>query len=216
MLTGENELKNFILALLFIYSGSAFSESELVGTWTAMEKGANSIPKASYTIDLKQGPDGKIFGSYCFILQSGGKIDCSNDNSINIKENSISGSGGVIVGFVPFFGSGKGTAEISLSSGKLEWNVLATPSGGDYFGPMQLMLDRMVTPLNEAEVKANKAFLFDAPSDKLPPHGYLIHGDKVTLKNISDDAKYWEIVFLTKNAKSIRRWISCRDIGKCR
>ncbi|WP_152036647.1 hypothetical protein [Burkholderia pyrrocinia] len=206
----------FILAipLLVVAKELPFS-----GGWSSTEMIAGQRKLYStFRIELAEDESGNIRGKYCFITQSGNRIDCAPDGELNISGRAGGDGNTVAVKFHSFFGAVGGLAKITTDGDWLIWDVIKTPEGGDYYGPLRAKMHKdssVESHSGEKEVVKNKAFLYDTPSHSLAAHVYVVKGDRVKLLSVSPDLRFWKIEFISRNKRHYIKWIDCRDIDFC-
>lgn len=190
------------------------------GEWSAIETvGGQSKPYSTFTVALKEDESGDVRGTYCFITQNGNRIDCSPDKEVNINGHVEREKNTATVNFYSFFGATGGVAKITLGDDWLIWDVVESPKGGGYYGPMHITMHQDTSAESHAGerlVVSNKAFLYDTPSRSQATHTYVVNGDYVKLLSVSPDLQFWKIEFLSKNSRRhIIKWINCVDIDFC-
>lgn len=143
---------------LFI-SGAASSASfsAFNGKWGNVESVAGSNkPYAVFDIFLTTNGAGELKGSYCFVAQSAGRIDCDSEGSVKmlgrVPENNQKIA---VVNFNPFFGASNDVAELTINDdNSIVWNVITQPTGGDYYGPNHAVFQRIATESNDRGVRS--------------------------------------------------------------
>ncbi|CNI83175.1 hypothetical protein HB991_02810 [Yersinia mollaretii] len=103
-------MKNFTLCLFFI---SFCSMAGFSGHWES-----NNESK-SLTLDLVE-KENNITGRYCFITNNGNRIDCAEDDDINI--NGVTNNNIASVSFESTFG-GVGKATLSIQDDELKYTI---------------------------------------------------------------------------------------------
>lgn len=65
-------------------------------------------------------------------------------------------------------------------------------------------------------VRAGRAELYSAPSDNSMTKLYLVKGDKVQLLDFDDSNGLWYLVrYVSKQNRSITKWVRCKDLTIC-
>lgn len=206
-----------VVCALFFHSISWAAEDRFSGDWEYSEHVAGSSkPYSTFEIKLNEAPDGTVTGSYCFITQNGGKIDCGIDGAQNISGRVRNDGRNAKVRFYSFFGAKDGIADLASCDNALTWKVAKNPKGDFFYGPYSVTLTRKQadTHQGERQVVIDKAFLYPTPSET-HVETYVIKGQYVKLLNISGDLKFWKISYLEKNGVVIERWIDCHAINSC-
>lgn len=102
---------NFPLLILFFLSFNAMAEFS--GDWD-YEYGSNSMSLVLFE------DSGKVFGRYCFVTNSGNRIDCAGEDEVNVKGTVINNVGQIT--FESTFG-GTGKATIKINSDLLTYTI---------------------------------------------------------------------------------------------
>jgi len=195
------------------------SEQSFYGTWEYVEYvNSAKTPFGVYNISLTEASDGAISGYYCFVTQSGNRVDCDPDKSAkNITGKVTADPTRAIVHFSSFFGAKDGIAELTLAGTTLSWKVVSEPTGGFFYGPYKLKLTKSLqnVPRGERVVVVDRAYLYASPATILEANTYIIKGDRVKLLALSDDRKFWKVSYTGKNGKVLLRWINCTAIDFC-
>ncbi|MGF6964856.1 hypothetical protein OKW43_001861 [Paraburkholderia sp. WC7.3g] len=222
-MSGAKFFKALFCLVVFI-SGAAFSAepSFFNGKWEKIEKiGASEKPYSVIDLSLTEDDAGTLKGSYCFATEYGDKIDCSPDGDINITGRVTKNNPKrAIVNFNTFFEARNGVAELVVNDdGSIVWNVVTQPQGGYFFGPNHAVLGKITSEAHSHTggklVVTDRAYLYDEPSHLGRHKTYLIKGDYVKLIDVSADLRFWQIEFLKKDGKTIKKWIGCGDIDFC-
>lgn len=144
------KIKNgFFLAIFFLFSLSCTTtkgevpQSRLEGHWEAMKYTTDTtVPYSTFQLDLHVSGK-RIVGKYCFVTQSGRKIDCDPDGEDNISgEISNANSAVATLKFKSFFGARGGEANIYFEDDSLQWQVQILPTGGQFYGPKSSTLHK--------------------------------------------------------------------------
>jgi hypothetical protein len=216
-------LGKIIFAGFFVFAGlvnaqdASSTEALLDGDWRyTSPHGAGEKPYSSFVIKLHSEATGRILGSYCFITQTGGKIDCDPEGKEKNLEGVVSADGQhARIRFYSFFGAKNGIAEISLSDGKLFWKIEKYPDGDSFYGPDNVMLGRDKGGVRNKYVVIDRAYLYTDPKDTAATRAYLVKNDRVELLSISDNLKYWKIRYTQENGHMIERWVACDAVNSC-
>ena len=174
---------------------------------------------STFDIKLRERNDGQIEGSYCFVTQSGNRIDCDPDGkAINIMGHVASDGMSAEVHFYSFFGAKDGLAVLSRVGSDMAWRVKQNPSGDFFYGPYKVELERVSSDMHtgERQVVTTKAYLYDSPSTSPAVKTYVVKGDYVKLLVISEDLKFWKVQYVRSDRVVIERWIDCNAIDFCR
>jgi hypothetical protein len=218
-----NMLKHAILFIVAINClslrsiASAAAASNFSGNWEYVEHvDGSGKPYSTFKIKLNEKSDGVVTGSYCFITQSGNRIDCDTDGAKNIVGHIDENSQHAQVRFYSFFGAKDGVADLSYSDDTLTWKVTSNPVGEFFYGPYVAKLSRKQPDRheNQRRVVVDKAYLYASPI-KTKVETYAVKGSFVKLLNLSDDLKFWKISYSSKNGTQIERWIDCHAIDFC-
>lgn len=134
----------FIALLSFACAATKGEEQQsgLDGSWEALK--FTTDPGTPYsTFHLKLRTSGhELAGKYCFITQSGNKIDCDPESGDNITGKIESGAVIAYVTFHSYFGARDGKARIDLKDESLYWKVESMPTGGEFYGPKSSIMHR--------------------------------------------------------------------------
>lgn len=108
--------------------------SNISGEWQSVKKSSKSkVPEEMFTLNIVQNGN-DIKAQYCAIANSGGKIDCENEEEFNIK--GILKDRKIVAEFYSFFSSShdKGKVEIIINDNALQWKIIQAPKG-EYYAP---------------------------------------------------------------------------------
>lgn len=116
---------------------------DLSGEWRYIKKssGEEKVSEEMFTLKIIQ-IGNRIKGQYCAIANSGGKIDCENEENFNIQ--GIIKNGKIHVEFYSFFSTpnNKGKAEISINKDNtLRWVVTQAPKG-EFYAPDNVIMTK--------------------------------------------------------------------------
>ncbi|WP_429584998.1 hypothetical protein [Paraburkholderia youngii] len=203
--------------VLALSSVSWSADYNFSGDWEFIEHIAGSSkPYSTFELKLTEGADGTVTGSYCFITQSGNRIDCSANGIDNLAGQVSKDGQHAEIHFDSFFGAKGGVADLASFDGLLTWKVRKNPIGDFFYGPYSVTLNRKKIDAHQGQrqVVVEKAYLYPTPS-ATTVKSYLIKGDYVRLIAVSDDFKFWKIVYSGKNGIAIERWIDCHAIDSC-
>jgi len=208
----------FVAALsgTLLHSTSWADNLKFTGNWEYIEHvGTSSNPYSTFEIKLDETSDGTVTGSYCFVTQSGNRIDCDASGAKNITGHIKNDGLHAEVDFYSFFGAKGGVADLTINDNSLTWIVTSDPTGDFFYGPYSVTLKKKQPDLQEGEhhIVVNKAYLYRGPS-KVDIKTSVTKGDYVRLSSISGDLKYWNVSYL-KNGNEIKGWIDCRAIDFC-
>ncbi|MGD8164532.1 hypothetical protein [Pantoea sp. FN0307] len=104
------------------------------GRWSGEVSGKdNQNPESTMSLWLKEN-NGIVTGQYCLIYNYGKRIDCTDDDEINIAGYVI-GENRAIINFDTWFNEKGGKAEISLQGNKAIWKLLKRPTNNQYYLP---------------------------------------------------------------------------------
>ncbi|WP_175840318.1 hypothetical protein [Burkholderia contaminans] len=194
-------------------------ESFFSGRWSSIEMIAGQHkPYSTFTITASENESGEIRGAYCFITWAGNRIDCGSDGDFNISGRVGNNKKMAAVNFYSFFGAVGGVAEMTIDGDRLLWKVIKQPTGGDYYGPVRIEMRRSDFSgrrPGKQSVVVDRVFLHDAPSNSKVSRIFLEKGDSVELIDVSSDAKFWKIEFLSKNGRRFVGWIDCLSVDFC-
>lgn len=137
---------------------------DISGEWKYIKKSPEQkVPEEMFTLRIIQ-KGNHIKGQYCAIANSGGKIDCENEEIFNVQ--GILENEKITAEFYSFFGSSndKGKVDIFINSDNtLKWNITKAPKG-EFYAPDNVILtkkDQNKTVENSliAEIKPIKVTL---------------------------------------------------------
>ncbi|WP_144240788.1 hypothetical protein [Dyella japonica] len=212
----------FILSLgclIVSISVLALENSAFTGRWSFVEHHAGSeVPYSTLQIQLLEDKDGSIRGSYCFILQSGNRIDCDDRG----KELNIAGRAGAtgrkaVVHFYSFFGAKDGIAELTLINDRLLWDVKKEPQGDFFYGPFKAELKAEQKDLHTGErvIVLDKTHLYRMPKRSVELKDTIVKGQYVKPVAISDDLKFWKVQYVRDDGQPFEGWVACKAIDFC-
>ena len=122
------------LFIAFFFSGYTFAQP-FTGEWDW-----NSAPSTrTFSIKLKQ-KGNRLYGQYCAVAQNGNKIDCDDEEDINIVGYIDNTGKSSIVKFSSFFDAKNGKAKISINGENLFWRIIKNPEGGEFYAPKDAIL----------------------------------------------------------------------------
>ncbi|WP_414450772.1 hypothetical protein AB4851_17015 [Burkholderia sp. 22PA0099] len=207
--------------LIFVTMAPVFSIADttsLAGKWKSVDyliDGGGDGPWFSMSFKRK-GRD--ITGAYCYIAQSGNRIDCDPGGDSNVGGRVSADRRSAIVDFYSFFGATGGRAEIKLDGEYLVWRVLKLPEGGDYYVPLNAKMFRDISSElhpGERVVVVDKAFFYKEPDIRSKGRAYVVKGDYLKLLKISPDFKFWKVRFDAGNGRRSIVWVECSAIDSC-
>lgn len=140
----ENKIDAKNVEVNSVSKGTIINKQEpknISGTWIYEKKSDSKIPEEMFTLKIIQTGD-KIKAEYCAISNSGGKIDCDNDENFNV--NGVIKNGKIFGEFYSFFGvtNDKGEFKIIINDDNtLEWSIIKAPKG-EYYAPNNAILSR--------------------------------------------------------------------------
>ncbi|WGS51550.1 hypothetical protein LFL96_08645 [Paraburkholderia sp. D15] len=209
-----------IVGIALAYSVNVvYAQGPFSGDWKYVERAdASGKPYSTFEVRLTESADGRLQGAYCFVTQSGNRIDCDPDRkAINITGRVATDGRSAEVHFYSFFGGKDGVAELATTDDELNWRVIQNPRGDFFYGPYKVKLQKEPTDEHrgERQVKAAKAYLYDQPSTLPVARTYVVKGDYVKLLRVSDDLKFWRVEYVSNSGAVIERWIDCRAIAFC-
>ena len=134
----------------------------LEGEWEFIYNPNNDdLPDTMFTLLIQKTINNKFNAQYCAIAQKGNRIDCSNDEELNIT--------GIITGnkinatFYSFFDNkkSKGNVELTiLNNESIQWIITKTPNS-EYYAPQKCLLTRKKEPVQIENKNNNLPFDFD-------------------------------------------------------
>jgi len=95
-----------------------------------------------------------------------------------------------------------GGVQILKDSGEKERLIPATPSANS---------SGMCSSYPAINVKVPKAFLYD--SKKNVKKSYLVKGDNLNIRSVSDDGEWCQIKYINNKNKSIESTLQCQDLA---
>jgi len=113
--------------LIYLWSFGVSAESLFAGQWSGGESNISTL-----TLKLSQ-QDKKITGTYCFITQKGNRIDCAEDNEVNLW--GTVNNNHADIKFNSTFGGVNGQATLEIKDAKMEWHLTQPPQKGEYYAP---------------------------------------------------------------------------------
>ncbi|MFC6269747.1 hypothetical protein [Frigoriflavimonas asaccharolytica] len=122
---------------LIVNSKQELNLDDFIGEWT-LANTSNSVNDHTFSINFSKNKKQFLEGYYCAVAKHGNKIDCATDKEINIKEIKKDNDG-IIISFMSFFGAENGEAKLTLSEGKLHWQVTKKPIG-EFYCPLDAFL----------------------------------------------------------------------------
>jgi len=136
----------------------------------------------------------KIYKSKKSFLDDEYSIASMNNSGLcNVYENNP---------WVVFGNASLGGAQILKDSGEKERLIPATPSPNS---------SGMCSKYPAINVKVQKAFLYD--SDKNVKKSYLVKGDDLNIRSVSNDGKWCQIKYINNKNKSIESTLQCQDLA---
>lgn len=116
----------------------ATADSNFTGRWEGEDAGQS-------TLNLSLTQTGNVLtGTYCYITQSGNRIDCPGDEEDNIHGVVKNGKAEII--FDSSFGGKDGQATLELDDAKMKWHLVKAPVKGNYYAPNNYDLTRQSLP----------------------------------------------------------------------
>lgn len=113
-------------------------KSKFIGHWFYESNKKDSIDNNTFEINLYNLSDNKLNGNYCSISRNGSKIDCFNDDEINIfgelKNDTI------YLTFKSNWENSKGSAILYLIGDNLFWKI--TKKEGVFYLPSDIKLSK--------------------------------------------------------------------------
>ncbi|MGP3591631.1 hypothetical protein [Vagococcus sp. WN89Y] len=128
-------------SLMCLLSFTASADGIFSGHWTG-EKSSSS------TLSLKISQKGeRLTGTYCFVSQSGNRIDCPENDEINLwgRVNNNHAD----IAFNSSFGGVNGQAKLEVNANNMTWYMIQPPKNGEYYAPNKYTLTK--------ELKTKKA-----------------------------------------------------------
>lgn len=199
------KLQSCCLSILLLSTMAQLNAASpsLLGSWSAQgPSNAQHVPMHLFSIEIQQANQ-NILGKYCYITQSGNRIDCDN----RFKGKRISPNHYQVY-FDSSFGGRNGIAELRLSpSQHLIWNLIQAPQQGQYFIPQYSELSLDHAQAASFQINKSKAFIYRTPDQDTQTRSYLIHGDQVQIQNTH--AQTWvEVEYKGR----VLGWISAQDL----
>ena len=100
-----------------------------------------NVASETFSMSLRQ-TGSRITGQYFAIAKNGNKIDCDPANNPNITGVVNDGLSVASLTFSSFFGATTGKATIARRNGQLIWHVVQVPQGGEFYAPLNAILQR--------------------------------------------------------------------------
>ncbi|MBN3759476.1 hypothetical protein G3O01_01390 [Burkholderia sp. Ac-20365] len=138
-------LRFLAIAMVNISCGVLASISASTVAYAHSFEGAwdwNGAPSTkAFSIELTQ--RGNVLqGQYCAIARNGNRVDCDNERMPNIDGVVDRAGKSAEINFSSFFGGEGGKAKIRIQNDKLIWHVTKNPENGEFFAPIDAILDR--------------------------------------------------------------------------
>ncbi|MCU5771748.1 hypothetical protein N5923_08760 [Erwiniaceae bacterium BAC15a-03b] len=140
----------------FLFLSSPALAQNYSGTWSGDINDDDGSPYSSLTLKLRQQGQ-QISGTYCYITQNGGRIDCPDDETENLHGTVTAQS--AVVNFDSSFGGKNGKSELRFNGDKLLWTLLQEPKRGQYYAPEKYILARLVP--DNPQTTTSKSFSTD-------------------------------------------------------
>lgn len=166
-----------------VESSNDIAVQDWSGKWVYQKKQNDAdVPEEQFTLTIIQ-EGNKIKAQYCAIANSGGKIDCENEQEYNvtgiIKDGKVTGE------FFSFFGSpsDKGKFEISELDNKIQWKITKAPKG-IFYAP-----DNCILTKKDGDIAVKSANAADNGTINLLPLDYkdIENNSKVQFTNQPED-----------------------------
>lgn len=104
------------------------------GRWRGeVNDSARKEPASTMSIWLKEN-NGALIGQYCLIYNYGSRIDCTDDDAINMTGHVVE-KNRAIINFDTWFNEKGGKAEIFLDGDKATWQLLNKPVNSQHYIP---------------------------------------------------------------------------------
>ncbi|MEB5972967.1 hypothetical protein ACWXWB_23005 [Pantoea dispersa] len=136
--------------VLLVKSTFLWAAVDFNGEWSGAAGNENSSDYSTLNIKLRQ-IDGKVVGRYCYITNSGNRIDCPDGDESNlqgvVKNNKAN------VKFDSAFGGENGEAELTLNNDAMLWHLTVLPSHGEFYAPKDFSLKK-IEPNRNAMLKS--------------------------------------------------------------
>jgi len=149
---------SYLILLYTFLSPSSFALENFTGKWYGEVFYDNKkIPESTFELQLIQNLQ-KVSGRYCFITKYGNRIDCVNDDEINIK--GVAQSKYIsLVTFNSSFGGKDGKAKLTIEGDHLKWTVLTLPMHGKYYIPKEYLLTRKAAEAHSHNTLETKDYI---------------------------------------------------------
>ncbi|QKJ85247.1 hypothetical protein PMPD1_0264 [Paramixta manurensis] len=136
-------MKNISLAFLFLMQPLiAMAGDAFTGQWKGDDLNpATGEIETSMNLWLQE-KGAHIVGRYCLIYNSGGKIDCTDNDENNIRGEVVN-KNTVLISFNSWFGGRPGKATITLKEDKAFWNKLSFSDGDKIYVPNRFILSKI-------------------------------------------------------------------------
>jgi hypothetical protein len=143
-------MRHFLCGLIFaFFSYPVYAIDGFTGQWSG-ENVVNDQNSSTLTLDIIQKGD-VINGQYCYVTQNGNRIDCPDDDTINLH-GKVKGSSSII-NFDSSFGAKNGKAKITIDDNKMKWEILIKPEGGRFYAPEKYDLTKKETAVKDRKGK---------------------------------------------------------------
>ncbi|MDI9764945.1 hypothetical protein QM327_00020 [Pantoea dispersa] len=130
----------FFSMILLSFAAPVWAAIDFNGEWSGAVGNENSFDYSTLNIKLRQ-VDGKVVGRYCYITNSGNRIDCPDGDENNlhgvVKNNKAN------VKFDSVFGGENGEAELTLNNNAMLWHLIVLPSHGEFYAPKDFFLKKI-------------------------------------------------------------------------
>ncbi|MBS0899530.1 hypothetical protein JK233_19855 [Pantoea dispersa] len=136
--------------MLLSFTAPVWATIDFNGEWSGAVGDENSADYSTLNIKIRQ-VDGKVVGRYCYITNSGNRIDCPDGDESNlhgvVKNNKAN------VKFDSAFGDENGEAELTLNNNAMLWHLIVLPSHGEFYAPKDFSLKK-IEPNRNAMLKS--------------------------------------------------------------
>ncbi len=126
--------------ILLSFAAPVWAAIDFNGEWSGAAGNENSSDYSTLNIKIRQ-VDGKVVGRYCYITNSGNRIDCPDGDESNL--HGIVKNNKAVVKFDSAFGGKNGEAELTLNNNCMLWHLTVLPSHGEFYAPKYFSLKKI-------------------------------------------------------------------------
>ncbi|KAA8669651.1 hypothetical protein F4W08_15970 [Pantoea dispersa] len=131
--------------ILLSFAAPLWAAIDFNGEWSGAAGNENSSDYSTLNIKIRQ-VDGKVVGRYCYITNSGNRIDCPDGDESNL--HGIVKNNKAVVKFDSAFGGKNGEAELTLNNNCMLWHLTVLPSHGEFYAPKYFSLKKIEPNIN--------------------------------------------------------------------